>query len=204
MARRTIPFVPSVSYHLYNRGNNRQRIFFEDENYLYFIAGIRRYLLPVVEILAYCLMPTHYHLLVRVKPDASWQQSSDISGEVSKAMMRLAVSYTKAINKRFDRVGALFQGPFQSRPVKSTSYLLNLCRYIHANPVKDGLVADPADWPFSNYLEWIGARDGRLVDREFVTGQFGSSPNYRAFVLAYLRSRRLPDDVRIYLQGLET
>ena len=67
MPRRTIPFVENYYYHIYNRGNNRQTVFFDDDNYLYFLQGINKYLLPVVDIIAYCLMPTHYHLMVRVK-----------------------------------------------------------------------------------------------------------------------------------------
>ncbi len=67
MPRRQIPFVPGTYYHLYNRGNNRQRIFFEAENCLYFLQGIKKYLQPVISLIAYCLMPTHYHLLVRIR-----------------------------------------------------------------------------------------------------------------------------------------
>ena len=67
------------------------------------------------------------------------------SAKVSNAMMRLPVSYTKVINKRFERVGSLFQGQFQAKPIQTYSHLLNLCIYIHANPVKNGLVALPED-----------------------------------------------------------
>ena len=67
MPRRTIPFLPDQYYHFYNRGNNRQQVFFERENYLYFLHGIKKYLLKHVDIIAYSLMPTHYHILGRVK-----------------------------------------------------------------------------------------------------------------------------------------
>jgi hypothetical protein len=117
--------------------------------------------------------------------------------------MRLSVSYTKAINKRFARVGALFQGRFQARYIKDYGHLLNLCVYIHANPVKDDLVADPADWIYSNYLEWLGQRDGSLVDREFIEEHFGSTADYQALVMDYLKTRVLPDEVKTYLQALE-
>ena len=155
MPRRETPFVPGHFYHLYNRGNNRQAVFFESANYRYFLRGVHHYLTPVLDILAYCLMPTHYHLLVRVRdPETSEVlETSEVSLRVSRAMQRLGISYTKAINKRFDRVGALFQGAFQAKVVTSDAHLRHLCVYIHANPVKDGLVADPADWPYSNYLE---------------------------------------------------
>jgi len=203
MPRRLVPFVPGSYYHIYNRGNNRQTVFFETDNYLYFLRGIKKHLLPVVDLISYCLMPTHYHLLTRVKDFRN--QTSEVSktSEVSFAMQKLLISYTKAVNKRFDRVGSLFQGAFQAKPITNSQQLLHLCRYIHANPVKDELVADPADWPYSNYLEWIGEREGKLVDHEFVQSQFTSPKEYRNFVLDYLRSRELPEDIQLYLNSLE-
>ena len=209
MPRRLIPFVPELHYHIYNRGNNRERIFFESDNYLYFLKQIKKHLVPVLDVLAYCLMPTHYHILARVKrPQISFETSdvlktSEVS-KVSAAMMKLSVSYTKAINKRFQRVGVLFQGPFQAKPILTSEYLFSLCRYIHGNPVKDGLVADITQWPYSNYLEWIGERDGKLVDKVFVGENFDTPAAYRKFVLEYLRTRQLPDDVQRYLSSLET
>jgi len=68
MPRRTTPFLPNQYYHFYNRGNNRQAIFFERDNYLYFLRGIKKHLREYMDILVYCLMPTHYHILVRVHP----------------------------------------------------------------------------------------------------------------------------------------
>jgi REP element-mobilizing transposase RayT len=65
MSHRETPFLPDQYYHFYNRGNNRQAVFFERENYLYFLKNIKKYLHEHVDILAYCLMPTHYHMLVR-------------------------------------------------------------------------------------------------------------------------------------------
>ena len=202
MPRRLIPFIPELHYHIYNRGNNRERIFFEPENYLFFLKKIKHSLVPVADVLVYCLMPTHYHVVGRVKVPPQTSEILKIS-EVSTAMMKLSVSYTKAINKRFQRVGVLFQGQFQAKPILTSSYLLNLCRYIHANPVKDGLVANISDWQYSNYLEWIGERDGKLVDKAFVQDNFDTPDEYRKFVLEYLRTRQLPDDIQRYLNSLD-
>ena len=109
-------------------------MFFERDNYLYFLRGIEKYLCGSMDVLADCLMPTHYHLLVRVKPPpqiSEFFKNSEVlaaasSAAVSTAMMRLGVSYTKAINKRFDRVGALFQGQFEGKPVQNYAHLLSL------------------------------------------------------------------------------
>ena len=203
MPRRTISFVPDIYYHFYNRGNNRQAVFFEADNYLYFLSGVKKYLVPFVNIVAYCLMPTHYHILVRIKQTSEVFKTSEVSRQVSLAMQKFLISYTKAINKRFSRVGALFQGQFQAKPIQTYSHLLNLCVYIHANPVKDGLVTLPEDWIYSNYLEWLGQRDGTLVDWEFVQEHFGSPAEYQELVMQYIKTRYLPDDVRKYLEAFE-
>ncbi|MFZ5857922.1 MAG: transposase [Chloroflexota bacterium] len=191
MPRRSIPFLSNQYYHFYNRGNNRQAIFFERGNYLYFLKGVQKYLVPYVDVLVYSLMPTHYHLLGRVRQTiktSEFLENSEVlnaevlppevlTAKVSMAMMRLGVSYTKAINKRFGRVGALFQGQFQAKPVQSYEHLLNLCVYIHGNPVKDGLVSLPENWEYANYLEWMGLRKGTLVDHDFIEQNFGSPPD---------------------------
>ena len=209
MPRRATPFIPDIYYHFYNRGNNRQAVFFEADNYLYFLGGVKKYLLPVAYIVAYCLMPTHYHILVRIKSQTSevFKTSEvlgrEVSRQVSLAMQKFLISYTKAINKRFSRVGALFQGQFQAKPIQTYSHLLNLCVYIHANAVKDGLVALPEDWIYSNYLEWLSQRDGPLVDRKFIQEHFGAPAEYQELVMHYVKTRYLPDDMRKYLEAFE-
>ena len=205
MPRRETPFLPDQYYHFYNRGNNRQAVFFERDNYLYFLKGIRKYLREYVEILVYCLMPTHYHILGRVRSQTSefFKNSEVFSAKVSLAMMRLGVSYTKAINQRFSRVGALFQGQFQARPIQRYEHLLNLCVYIHGNPVKDGLTARPEDWEFSNYLEWMNLRAGALVNRQFIAENFGSLEEYRQTLRQYIQTRFMPEEFRKYIQEMD-
>ena len=161
--RETI-FQAGQYYHLYNRGNNRQDIFFERENYLFFLRSLRRYLLvETLDVIAYCLMPNHYHLLVCLK-----------TPHLSAAMQAFSLSYTKAMNRRYNRVGSLFQGRFQAILVESTEYLLNLSRYIHWNPVKAGLVKQPQDWEFSSFHEYVGLRGGTLPKTEDILAVLGS------------------------------
>lgn len=172
MPRRDLTFQPEHYYHLYNRGNDRNPIFYERDNYLHFLRLIRRHLTEqTLEVLAYCLMPNHYHLLVRCK-------THDVSG----AMMRLSVAYTKAMNRRYKRVGSLFQGQFQAIVVDSDEYLYHLTRYIHLNPVKAGTVAHPKDWEFSSYLDYAGLRSGTLPKLEAVQQQLASEAAYQTFL----------------------
>lgn len=120
MPRRSITFIEGGIYHVYNRGNNRQLIFFERENYLHFLRLVRQHLLHRnIEVLAYCLMPNHYHLLVRLQ-----------EANLSEGLNRLSLSYAKAMNKRFERVGSLFQGRFQAIMVNEQAYLTQLVQNI--------------------------------------------------------------------------
>ena len=201
MPRRETPFLPNTYYHFYNRGNNRQRVFFEPPNYLFFLQRLRKYVVPCVDVLAYCLMPTHYHILV--KQTSEVLETSDVSKQISLAMQKFLISYTKAMNLRFCRVGSLFQGQFQAKPVQAHTHLHNLCIYIHANPVKDGLVAAPEDWIYSNYLEWLGQRNGTLVDPHFIQEHFGSPAEYQQLVQQFIQTRYLPEEVREYVNSLE-
>ena len=176
MPYRQTEFRTSYYYHLYNRGADRQPIFFCDENWSYFIKRIRHYFRPeLVDIVAYCLMPTHYHLLVYLRTD-------DLSKQI---MQPFSLSYTKAINKQKERVGPLFQGPFRALWVDRNEYLLHLSRYIHVNPVTAGLVDRPEEWTFSSYRDYIGLRQGTLPATEVILSQFPSCQAYQTFVESY-------------------
>ena len=182
-----LTWLPGIYYHIYNRGARQGNIFREPANYLFVIARMKRYARELsISVICYCLMPNHYHFLLRQDGEAP-------AGLLSQ---RVFNSYTKAYNKRYEQSGTLFEHRFQAKAIKTSEHLLQLCRSIHANPVKDGLVADPADWPYSNYLDWIGERNGALLDRTFIREQFASVADYKAFVLDYLRSRALPEDVQ--------
>jgi putative transposase len=172
MPRRPISLQVGNFYHIYNRGNNRQLIFFERENYIYFLQLVRRYLIAnSVDIVAYCLMPNHYHFLVYLRDET-----------LSDAMKLLSLAYTKAINKRFDRSGVLFQGRFHSIHVTETDYLIHLSRYIHLNPVKAKLVQQPEEWEFSSYSEYAGLRSGTLPKTEYIKTQIQDELVYQQFL----------------------
>jgi hypothetical protein len=106
-------------------------------------------------------------------------------------MQLFSISYTKAMNKRHDRVGALFQGSFRAIHVNQNNYLVHLSRYIHLNPVVTGLVERPEDWEFSSYREYVGVRNGTLPAPEIVVlSQFPSRQAYREFVESYTARER--------------
>ena len=187
MPRRSVPLMAGEHYHIYNRGHNRQDILFERENYLFFLRRLREYIIGETQtsevsetsevwtsVVAYCLMPNHFHLLVSPQDD-----------QLSRRMQRFSISYTKTMNERYERIGALFQGQFRAAHVDRNEYLLHLSRYIHLNPVAAGLVARPEDWEFSSYRDYVGLRRGTLPNPSIVLSQFATPAEYQKFVELY-------------------
>ena len=156
-------------YHFYNRGRSKLSIFHD--------------------IIAYCLLPNHYHILAR--------QNTHIEARV--LIQRLFNRYSKTYNKKYAHSGTIFEGPYEVKIVTHNQYLRNLCRYIHANPVKHGIVSDILDWQYSNYPEWLGLRPGTLVDKQFINDQFPNPGEYEAFVRDYLQNNNLPEGMDDYL-----
>jgi REP element-mobilizing transposase RayT len=188
-----LQFVSGCYYHLYNRGANRTSIFLDDRDYLSFLARLRQYAVRhETAIIAYCLMPNHYHLLVR-------QETDDKS---SLALQYTCNGYSQFFNRRHERSGTLFQGRFRRTLVGDDEYLRHLCRYIHTNPVKDGFALQPELWPYSNYPECVGLRESTAVDHQFISSLFGSPAAYRDFVAAWPVRKPLPRPLHDYLDSL--
>jgi REP element-mobilizing transposase RayT len=171
MPYRKSHFVAGGHYHIFSRGNNRQGVFLEPDNYVLFLRLIRKYLADpgVADVLAYCLMPNHYHLFLRLRVD-----------DLSRAMQAMLLSYTRSFNNRFARTGSLFQGRFKAVLVQRDAHWSYLTAYIHRNPVEAGLVPTAEAWPFSSYREYLGLRKGTLVRPEEVWE--GTPEEYRLFV----------------------
>ncbi len=185
MSRRKEVFEIGEYFHIYNRGVDRQLVFFSRENDLFFLRRTGQYLCGMnqselnnrqalsrsCQIVAYCLMPNHYHLLVQISDET-----------FSAAMQSLSQSYTNAVNRERERVGPLFQGRFRARHIDDELGLLHVSRYIHLNPVDAGLVRRPDEWEFSSYLDYTGARQGRLPNQSSILTIAGGRDRYRRFV----------------------
>ncbi len=141
-----------------------------------------------VGVIAYCLMPNHYHFLLRQDGQAS----------AGKTVQFIFNGYSKAFNEMFERTGTLFEGPFKAALVNEEEYLLHLCRYIHRNPLDAQLVDKIESWEYSNYREWIGLREDALVDRLFIRERFPSAGQYTRFVSEYTPPDKMDDEMRIY------
>ena len=190
MARRNVPFLSNQYYHIYNRGAHRIDIFRNDADYIFLLKLVKEQAEKCdISVIAYCLMHNHYHLLLR--------QNDDI--QISKFMQAVFNVYTKAFNSKYQLSGTLFEGPFRAIHIDRTEYLLYLCRYIHRNPLEAGIVLVPEQWHYSNYLEFIGQREGTLVDRKFVKENFGSPEEYRKFVMDHVPPEKDRKELRHYL-----
>ena len=168
-----IPLVHGKYYHIYNRGNNRENIFIEERNYAYFLKLYAQYIEPNADTFAYCLMRNHFHLLVAIK---------DLTGlkEPSQYFSNLFNSYAKAINKAYQRTGALFQRPFGRIEITSDAYFLVLTAYIHQNPQRHGFVKDFRSWPYSSYSALLSENPTRLK-RDMVLAWFGGKKQLEEF-----------------------
>lgn len=168
---------PETFYHIYNRGNNGQNIFLTKQNYLFFKRKIERHLLPHLDIVAYCLMPNHFHFLVYTKENITKDKfSNDL-----RVMLR---SYTRAINKQECRTGSLFQQHTkmkaldvegenhtmtQSHSMTGQSiddYPITCFHYIHQNPMKAGLVHNMEDWEMSSFQDYTIKRKNTLCNKQ--------------------------------------
>jgi hypothetical protein len=177
-------------YHIYNRGNNKQLIFLESEDYLVFLnrlklaLGISKIGLSgkqsrvrvtpfpesSFEILCYCLMPNHYHFLIK--------QLSNFG--IDELMARVCTSYVKYFNKKYGAIGNLFQDRFKAKLVDSDSYIKYLSAYIHNNP------EDADNYDYSSYKDYLGSRKGTICKKDFILSMFGNSNlEYSIFVRAF-------------------
>ena len=148
-------FFENELYHIYNRGNNRQKIFLKPENYVYFLRKMRKFIFPHCDILAYCLMPNHFHFLAHA--DKRTTKTKKIGGfdknVLSESIRMLLSSYTQGINKQNKSTGSLFQQNTKAKALArgSSCYDLLCFHYIHQNPMKAKLVRKMEDWQYHHF-----------------------------------------------------
>ncbi len=157
-------------YHVFNRGNNRTVIFPRRQNYLYFLEGVQKYIKQHCDILAWYLMPNHFHFLVHANEfstpiikDGSFERQ-----RFSQGIKQLLSSYAKAINKQEGRTGSLFQQKTKCVHVNDPDheYSLTAFHYVHQNPLQAGLVDRMEDWEFSSFREYMGEGTVNLCNQD--------------------------------------
>jgi len=185
---------PENIYHIYNRGNNKQKIFFSKKNYIFFLQKLRTELKPHSEIICYCLMPNHFHFMVSTYGNFNAVQFSN-------GFRTILSSYTKAVNQQENRTGSLFQQNSKAKCLtaipenKQNNYGLVCFNYIHQNPENAGLVRSLEDWEFSSFRDYAGLRNGTLCRKEIAYELIGIPIDKEEFIklsLEMLDSRKLP------------
>ena len=166
------PLIPGEYYHVYNRACGFEKLFLENKNYHYFLGLLADRLGDFLELFCYCLMPNHFHLLVRIKENVDME---DPTIALSKEFSNFFCSYAMSFNRHYNRRGCLFSQNFRRKQIENMRYLRTTVIYIHRNPVKHGLVNNLNDWEFSTYndclmknqrnskiakvMEWFGSNE---------------------------------------------
>lgn len=187
-------FEKNKLFHIYNQGNNRGKIFYNQRNYEYFLLKLRMYLLPYADVLAWCLMPNHFHLMVYVRETENYiskneNPKSQKTRSLNDSIGILLRSYTRAINKQEDRSGSLFRSGTKAVAVNSLKSLMptlaitqntlllssilsekqypQICfNYIHLNPVRAKLVKNSIEWKYSSAQDFYGKRKNKITNIE--------------------------------------
>ena len=195
-------FLEGGVYHVYNRGINKQNIFFDEKDYATFLFYIKLYLddpdklkdldpqkkkslvrrnfYGNINLLCYCLMPNHFHLLVKQEEER----------DLAEFMRCVLTNYSMYFNKKYNRLGPVFQGTYKAILVKDDAYLLHLSRYIHLNPVsiiynefvKGVTPAKLADYPYSSYADYLGNKNTTWVKPSSVLDYF--KDNKRQYIIS--------------------
>ena len=177
---------PGQYYHIYNHANGFDDFFIDESDFQKFLDCYTKYIVPICETFAYCLMPNHFHFFVLVKPESELIEHLKIkpaaleveSGTISYRFSHCFNSYAQSYNKKYDRKGSLFRSTFERKPVDNKKYFVNLVHYIHSNPVKDGFVKTIEQWEYSSYNHYL-YDTCTFLNKAIVLEYFGGFDNFK-------------------------
>ena len=193
-------------YHIYNHANGRENLFCMQENYNFFLAKYHIYITPIAETFAYCLMPNHFHLCIKIRSEddlliffkekierkllknniknfpkvSNFWKVEETRKLISKQFSNLFSSYTQAFNKQQNRKGNLFQSNFKRKEITSKNYLRSVIFYIHNNPIHHDFVEDIRDWQHSSFESFFSDKVSSLK-REEVIKLFENKKNFEEY-----------------------
>ncbi len=202
----SIPLEPDCYYHIFNQGNNHEKIFYQEKNYIYFLKKLAVYMSGYFDFYAYCLLPNHFHLLVKIKTKQEisiqakidfpkgFKKNADFADIkylsslpadlpekiISEKFRRFFLSYSKSINKQENRSGSLFRKYFRRKRINSDDYFTGLIWYIHNNPVKHNVYDNFETYKWSSYYRILQNRKS-LLNKKQVFNWFDSKENFVAF-----------------------
>jgi REP element-mobilizing transposase RayT len=195
MSKQAIPLKAGRTYHIWTHANGDENLFRSKENYNYFLEKYQYHVHPVVDTFAYCLMPNHLHLMVRVKSPKEvlefvrkkkknpnlqgFENLGGFSNAISRQFSNLFNAYTKAFNKKYNRKGSLFMPNFRRKLIHSDEYFIRLIAYIHNNPIHHGFTENLSDWPFSSWHAYTLDKLTK-IQKEEAMNWFGDLKNLKA------------------------
>lgn len=170
------PILHGNYYHIYNRGNNGIDVFLDNDSYYHFLRLYAKYVEPIAETFAWCLLKNHFHLLVRIRDKNEIDENQLTYNttekpkviDPSRQFSHLLNAYTQAINKRHNRTGSLFETTFERKLVTNEKYLQQLIFYIHNNPVHHGFVKQMSLYPWSSYDTVTSDKPTKLMRAEVI------------------------------------
>lgn len=189
MGNKRIKFEPGRTYHIYNHGNANDLIFREDKNYRFFLKRYNNYVSQIADTYAYCLMPNHFHFLIKLKhgdelvslikqnSKSNLKNSENFADLFSNQFKNFFISYAKAFNKLYGRKGSLFLDNLNRRLVETDEYIINAVRYIHLNPVQHGFVTKPEEWTYSSYNSYLSEKKS-LLNRDYINRYVNSRESF--------------------------
>ena len=190
---------PNCSYHIFNHANGFENIFTVDDNYRFYLDKYQQYILPIAETYAYCLLPNHFHLVVRIRrrevleevyrnfkstnfskvPNLEKVEVTDnmIEYYISKQFANLFSCYTQSFNKVNKRRGSLFLKNFRREPIKNKAYFMNAVIYTHRNPVHHAFCDRYTDWSYTSFCE-IKERNSQIIEVDKLLRMFGGRDSF--------------------------
>jgi putative transposase len=189
-------YAEDTYYHVFNRGVEKRTIFKDDQDYAVFLNLLKRYLSDkpekdkhgreyphlnkVVQLNAFCLMPNHFHLLVfQLNPEG-----------MTKLMQGVCTAYTMYFNRKYKRVGPLFQGRFKASRITEDVYLQHITRYIHLNP------EDYKGWKYSSLPYYLGEKHAEWIRVDLIMGIFTGVGGYKNFLADYTEYRQILKEIK--------
>ena len=183
-------------YHIFNRTNNKELLFKEEKNYSFFLEKLEKYIVPVADIFAYCLLPNHFHFVLRVKGETELEtffkekitklRRKTLEDSNEQILSKLIIlqfshffnSYTQAINKLYSRNGSLFSPNFKRKEINTEEYLRQVIIYVHLNPVNHGVCLNTKNYAHSSFNSILSSK-ATLLKRNEVVKLFGDALNFK-------------------------
>jgi len=177
---------PEKYYHIFNRAIGDELLFKCDTDYTYFLNKIKRFILPVAEIISYCLIPNHFHLFIKTRDENQIQKNTNLLSinlvidKLNQSFSNFFNSYTKSINLRYSRKGKLFMLPYKRILVEDKSYIISVINYLHRNPIHHGLVENHSDWKYSSFNDYL-SKNPTIINQSLGLDFFGSLQDFKQF-----------------------